>query len=469
MGHADGSRGKLAALDAEASAALVEAASDIALVLNADGVISSVSMGTDDWPARDIQHWNGQPWAQVVTSESRPKVEELLREAGSGRRTSRWRHINHIDASGRDIPILFSLIRVGDSGQMVAVGRDLRVVASLQARLMEAQQRMETDYLRLRRIESQHRQLLDVIRDPILIVHPDEHTIAEANRAASLYFGLDRESLAARTIDSFLGPKATAAFRVTVEQVIGSGRPAELTLKFGHDRKPAHLFISSLRQEEDTMVLLRLEPESRLAFTGEDASLLEAIRQFSDGMVLTDAKGLVQSANPAFVEMIQMAHAGQIIGEPLNRWLGRSNTDLAVLINSLAQGGTIRLFATRLVGSSGIPVPVEISGVAVATESDPYLAFIVRDTGRRLGTQDEPTAVTRSSSDLAGLVGRMPLKDIVGETVDLIERLCIEAALKITRNNRASAADMLGLSRQSLYVKLRRYGIEGPDPDEPGA
>jgi DNA-binding NtrC family response regulator len=63
----------------------------------------------------------------------------------------------------------------------------------------------------------------------------------------------------------------------------------------------------------------------------------------------------------------------------------------------------------------------------------------------------------------------MPLKDIVGETVDLIERLCIEAALKITRNNRASAADMLGLSRQSLYVKLRRYGIEGPDPDEPGA
>lgn len=469
MGHADGSRGKLAALDAEASAALVEAASDIALVLNADGVISSVSMGTDDWPAQDIQHWNGQLWAQVVTSESRPKVEELLREAGSGRRTSRWRHINHIDASGRDIPILFSLIRVGDSGQMVAVGRDLRVVASLQARLLEAQQRMETDYLRLRRIENQHRQLLDVIRDPILIVQPDEHTIVEANRAASLYFGLDRESLSARTIDSFLGPKATSAFRVTVEQVIGSGRPAELTLKFGHDRKPAHLFISSLRQEEDTMVLLRLEPESRLAFTGEDASLLEAIRQFSDGVVLTDAKGLIQSANPAFVEMIQMAHAGQIVGEPLNRWLGRSNTDLAVLINSLAQGGTIRLFATRLVGSGGIPVPVEISGVAVATESDPYLAFVVRDTGRRLGTQDEPTAVTRSSSDLAGLVGRMPLKDIVGETVDLIERLCIEAALKITRNNRASAADMLGLSRQSLYVKLRRYGIEGPDPDEPGA
>jgi DNA-binding NtrC family response regulator len=47
----------------------------------------------------------------------------------------------------------------------------------------------------------------------------------------------------------------------------------------------------------------------------------------------------------------------------------------------------------------------------------------------------------------------------VGETVDTIERMCIEAALELTHNNRASAAEMLGLSRQSLYVKLRRFGM----------
>jgi len=56
-------------------------------------------------------------------------------------------------------------------------------------------------------------------------------------------------------------------------------------------------------------------------------------------------------------------------------------------------------------------------------------------------------------------VGRVPLQEIVSETADLIEKLCIEAALRLTRDNRASAAEMLGLSRQSLYVKLRRYGI----------
>ena len=73
----------------------------------------------------------------------------------------------------------------------------------------------------------------------------------------------------------------------------------------------------------------------------------------------------------------------------------------------------------------------------------------------------------RSVGQMTELVGRVPLKDIVRDTTDLIEQLCIEAALELTHDNRASAAEMLGLSRQSLYVKLRRYnmGDLGPDND----
>jgi hypothetical protein len=59
-------------------------------------------------------------------------------------------------------------------------------------------------------------------------------------------------------------------------------------------------------------------------------------------------------------------------------------------------------------------------------------------------------------------VGRVPLKEVVRESTDMIERLCIEAALELTGDNRASAAELLGLSRQSLYVKLRRYGLSEP-------
>jgi DNA-binding NtrC family response regulator len=71
-------------------------------------------------------------------------------------------------------------------------------------------------------------------------------------------------------------------------------------------------------------------------------------------------------------------------------------------------------------------------------------------------------ALPSSIEHLTELVGRVPLKEVVRESTDMIERLCIEAALELTGDNRASAAELLGLSRQSLYVKLRRYGLSEP-------
>jgi DNA-binding NtrC family response regulator len=57
------------------------------------------------------------------------------------------------------------------------------------------------------------------------------------------------------------------------------------------------------------------------------------------------------------------------------------------------------------------------------------------------------------------LVGYSTLKEIVDETTEIIEKMCIEAALEMSGNNRAAAAELLSLSRQSLYVKLRKFGI----------
>jgi DNA-binding NtrC family response regulator len=74
----------------------------------------------------------------------------------------------------------------------------------------------------------------------------------------------------------------------------------------------------------------------------------------------------------------------------------------------------------------------------------------------------------RSVAQLTELIGRVPLRDLVREATDVIEKLSIEAALELTGNNRASAAEMLGLSRQSLYVKLRRFGLAEHAADEEG-
>jgi transcriptional regulator PpsR len=120
-------------------------------------------------------------------------------------------------------------------------------------------------------------------------------------------------------------------------------------------------------------------------------------------------------------------------------------------------------------GDLGSATEVEISAVSVSTGEQPCLGFTIRDISLRLGSESKSSNdVFRSKGQMTELVGRVPLKDIVSETTDLIEQMCIEAALELTGDNRSSAAEMLGLSRQSLYVKLRRFGINVPD-NEPEA
>jgi transcriptional regulator PpsR len=126
----------------------------------------------------------------------------------------------------------------------------------------------------------------------------------------------------------------------------------------------------------------------------------------------------------------------------------------------LRQHGSVRLFATTLRGELGLTTEVEISAVAVPDAEEPVLGFVIRSVGRRLSSAAAgERELPRSPQQLTELIGRVPLKDIVRETTDVIERLCIEAALQLTSDNRASAAEMLGLSRQSLYLKLHRYGL----------
>jgi transcriptional regulator PpsR len=197
-----------------------------------------------------------------------------------------------------------------------------------------------------------------------------------------------------------------------------------------------------------------------------DARMLKAVASAPDALLLTDAKGRILPANRAFLDQVELATEQLLRGQSLDRWLGRASIDLNVLLSTLRQHGALRLFKTTLRGQYGTTAEVEISAAAVANGDRPCYGFFIRDVGRRLsgepaGGRDLPVWV----GQFTDRVGSAPLRDLVRESTDLIERLCIEAALKLTGGNRASAAELLGLSRQSLYVKLARYGIGGDAVD----
>jgi transcriptional regulator PpsR len=129
----------------------------------------------------------------------------------------------------------------------------------------------------------------------------------------------------------------------------------------------------------------------------------------------------------------------------------------------------VRLFGTTMRGEYGAGAEVEINAVAVDNGERACYGFSIRNVGQRLAADARGGhPLPRSVEQLTELVGRVSLKELVREATDVIERLAIEAALELTGDNRASAAEMLGLSRQSLYVKLRRYGLGDLEPDAAG-
>jgi transcriptional regulator PpsR len=199
--------------------------------------------------------------------------------------------------------------------------------------------------------------------------------------------------------------------------------------------------------------------DGRVTQSESSAALLGLLKKAPDAHVVIDQDGRILAANFAFLQMAQVMSEDQARGESLERWLGRSGVDVSVLIANLRQHGSVTLFSTLLRGEQGSNSDVELSGVALTNGNKPTFGLSIRSVGRRLTENAAPGQLVKSVEQLKELIGRVPLKDVVRETTDIIEKLCIEAALELTRDNRASAAEMLGLSRQSLYVKLRRFGL----------
>ena len=458
-------------LSAEAAGTLLSVSTDMTLVVDGEGVIRDLATGSDELSRESYSEWVGQAWADTVTPESRSKVEVLLKEAGSGSVKPRWRHVNHLLSGGRELPLLYAAVRVDRRGggpgnqRSLAFGRDLRATAALQQRLVEAQQAMERDYWKFRHAETRYRHLFQVSREAVLVIDSASRKILEANPAAARLLGDGgAASLVGQTFPCGVDGRGAEALNLMLAGIRATGRADEVRAELLDARGEVLVAASTYRQDRSSHFLVRIT-RAQVDHDADPAPstssmLIKLVQTGPDCLVITDLDGRVISANQAFAELAQLATEDQARGETLDRWLGRTGVDLSVLVSNLRQRGAVRLFATTLRGEMGAVTDVEISATMVPHGERPFFGFTIRDVGRRLSVDPRPgRQLPRSVGQLTELVGRVPLKDIVGETTDLIEQLCIEAALELTRDNRASAAEMLGLSRQSLYVKMRRFGL----------
>jgi transcriptional regulator PpsR len=461
---------RLGALDADAAAALVAASADIALIVDAEGVILDLALGIEPPAVRNADDWVGKRWADTVSDTSRDKIGEILASACDG--PVRWRQVNHASASGGDVPVQYCAFPAGSDGTMLVVGRDLQGVAALQQRLIETQQSLEQDYWRRRQVETRYRLLFQVASEGVLIVDAASGRILEANPAAEALFEALDGRLQGRVLEDCIDPDSRATLEKSLGALRGSGSADRVEVRLAGRDGGALVAASLLNQDGSLLYLLRIMPigvEAPAVPTPRTRkNMLQVVENGPDAVVLTDAEGQILSANRAFLELAELASEEQVRDESLDRWLGRTNVDVRVLLNNLRQYGSMRHFLTRLRGEYGADAEVEISAVTVRDGESNAFGFVIRDVARRQAMTEPvlPRATPKSIQHLTELVGRVPLKEVIRESSDIIERLCIEAALELTGDNRASAAELLGLSRQSLYVKLRRHGLMHSDSDD---
>ncbi len=460
LGHFRSPEKSLGEVDPQIVARLIAAAADIALVIDENGIVQDSAFGESELAAT-AGDFIGRPWVDTVSPDSRAKVEQLLTEANT-RAMTRSREVNQQVSHDRDIPVRFSAIRLGGSGRILAIGRDLRSIASLQQQLVSAQQSMERDYARLRHAETRYRLLFQIASEAVLIVNTTSYKVAEANPAAGKLLEQSPPQIIGQSLSNFFAEASWSELQSLLGSVRVSGWAEDVTSRLPTGRDVI-ISASLFRQDNASLFLVRLADarEGIEPAPGRTSSrLLDVVQALPDAFVVIGADRRVLTANNAFLDLTQLAAEQQVLGEPLDRWVGRPGVDVNILMANLREHGSVRNFATVVHGEFGSVEQAEISGVSAMHGDQQCFGFVIRAIPRRM-TRETPTGpeLPQSVEQLTGLVGRVPLKEIVRETTDVIERLCIEAALDVSGDNRASAAQMLGLSRQSLYAKLRRYGL----------
>jgi transcriptional regulator PpsR len=434
---------------------------DLTLLLDLDGVIRKATLA-NGFADETLTTWEGRPWRDTVADIA---GEELQRIVADARRTglAAFRQIVQRFPSGRELPIEYTTIRLGGQAGLMAVGRSLQAVSELQSRLLAAQHAREQDYWKLREIETRYRLLFDASHEAVLLLAADTLRVVEANPAALRELGLSHGwEFPAEVAANDLAP-----FRAMLQRVRDQGRAPGILVHLGPSRTPWMLRASLMAGDPDARFLLQIAPvvapvpPPPSPDSSDPRPLDGVIARLPDGFVTFDASGRIRSANGAFLDLVQIAAEGAVIGDSLGRWVGMPGADLSVLLDNLRRHGMVRGFTTQLHGDLGSDIAVEITAAASTAGRTRLIGALVRDVGRHAAETPAAMPLATALAALDGEVGKTPLLQAVKAATGVLERHYIEAALGQAKGNRTAAAELLGLSRQSLYVKLDRYGMDG--------
>ncbi len=446
---------------------ILASSADITLLVGPTLRIVSVLVNPAHRDFSQLSDWEGRALPDILTLESRRKLELRLADLDAGRSASMV-ELNHGSQHSWDFPIRYAMHRLGQDGSLLMLGRDLRPLAEVQQQLITAQLALERDYEAQREIDTRYRVLMEMTRDPVMLVSMSTGRIADLNPAAAILLGGTRPELVGSAVAQEFDGRRRGEFIEALANVaaIDAAGPVEVTAR----RSQRRVLVSPrlFRAAGERILLCLIDPADKQAKAADDLSenLQRLYHEGADGIVFADAEGVIRAANEAFLNLTDASNVAAVKGRSLAEFLARGAVDLRVLTENARRVGQMRMYATKVNTAFEGQTSVEIAATWLNDRPAPFFVFVVRDTSRADALRRPGLGVSEDGGkSIMELVGSSTLKDIVAETTDVVEKMCIETAVELTRNNRVAAAEMLGVSRQSLYVKLRKYGLINQDSD----
>ena len=420
----------------ELATAFASLTGDIALVIDPHGVIREVANAGSS-AGHPSDEWIGRSWAETVTSDTRRKIELLLEET-SDPGVTRRREVNHPSAGGADIPMSYAALRLGLGGPVIAVGRDLRAVAAIQQRFVDAQREMERDYWRLRQEASRQRMLAQVATDALMVVDGATLTVQDINAAGESLFGPR-------------GAPLPPPLEELLVKAVQTGRPQEIRTRLSASVGAAQVDLCAMpfRVESDAIGphgSMQLLVRARSAAV--DGTSLDG-----EAVVVTDSSGNILVANAAFRALCR-SDTDHVEGRGVCELLGDPQRHLAAVLADARRGGLVRRPAL-LLGGGRSPTFECFAQAALMNDGDQECIGITLVPAQPVQTDSLRTALLA----LLDQTGELPLLEMVRRASELTERHAVETALRRTADGRGDTASLLGLSEGDLAERLARLGL----------
>ncbi|QGY00311.1 transcriptional regulator PpsR [Roseovarius faecimaris] len=452
---------------------LVEQASDIAIMIGADGTVEGISVNSECPSLGCLDHWIGRDFDSFLTVESRAKFAERRRALEAKPDSApRSVQLNHVDNAVWEFPIRYTLHRVTGRDSYLLFGRDMQPIADVQQRLVAEQTSRERDQQKIRRNETFFRVVLEASETPLMLVEPETGKITDLNSSAALLFGTKTDTLAGTSLAQALEGRRKSELIDNLQAAASAEDVKAIEVTARRSGRDLVVFPRYFRAAGELVLLCRLTPVDEADGAGPEAaqSLATLFNLASDAIVLTDSKGMIRDANEAFLILTDAAQLRDVVNKPLSDFLARGAVDMKLVLENTKKKGRVRSYATQVLSSVGTRANVDLASTRLSRRGgDLGFGMIIREVVPSDLIDGDASATLMSEEAMKSvmdLVGTASLKSLVSATSDVIEKMCIETAIQMTNNNRVAAAEMLGLSRQSLYVKLRKHGLLGNDADD---